>query len=144
VADLAELNPEGIVNLPEAPWNTEPEIEVVSDNGTVVFYGDGISAKDLTVRNFKKSRSDRIKLGAATKPVPIVVSVARSGSSLEIVWRSLKGETYRLQHATDLTGDLWQDVTGDVLAVGPFAAKAIPASGRSGFYRVVLPGLSPP
>ena len=138
-ADLFGLNPEGIIGLPEAPWNNEAEIAVVSDNGTTVFYGDGIPAKSLTIRNFKKSRSDRIQLGAATKPTPIIVSLDRRESSVEITWRSLRGETYRLQHSTDLAADLWRDVPGEVLAVGPFASKEITGNGRSVFYRVMLP-----
>jgi hypothetical protein len=141
-ADVSDLNPEGIVSLPETPWSDESEIEVVSDNGTSVFYGDGIPAKDLSVRNFKKSRSDRIKLGAATKPAPIIVSVALSEFSLGITWRSLNGEIYRLQRTTDLTANSWQDVPGDVLAVGPFARKEIPESERFGFFRVMVSALS--
>ncbi len=140
--DLFGLNPEGIINLPEPPWNAESLIEVVSDNGTSVFYGDGIAAKELPIRNFKKSRSDRIKLGAVTKPVPIIISIERGEFSTGITWRSLKGESYRLQYSTDLAPGSWQDIPGDVVALGPFARKAIPGTGRSGFYRVMLPGLA--
>jgi hypothetical protein len=138
---LSGLNPEGVVTLPGTPWSTESELEVITDNGTSVFYGDDIPAKNLVTRNFKKSRSDRIALGAITKPVPIIVSVAQNESLLQVTWRSLRGETYRLQYVEDLASGFWQDVPGDVPANGPFTSKGVPASGRSGFYRVIIPGL---
>jgi voltage-gated potassium channel Kch len=40
-ADLTGLSPEGIVQLPPAPWTPSSLVQLVSDNGTKVYYGDG-------------------------------------------------------------------------------------------------------
>lgn len=61
--DLSGLNPEGIVELP-ATLSSASVVQILSDLGDTVFYGDGTIAKDLPEDNWKKFRSDLITLGA--------------------------------------------------------------------------------
>lgn len=63
-ADLRGLNPEGIVALPPPPWTPDSAVNLVSDNGLAIYYGDKVPAKNLHTSAFKKSRSDWVKLGA--------------------------------------------------------------------------------
>ena len=63
LADLTGLHPEAIVELPPAPWTENSTVQLVSDCGTMEYYGDGVLAKDLHSAGFKKFRSDVVKLG---------------------------------------------------------------------------------
>jgi hypothetical protein len=138
-ADLSGLNPEGIVELPPAPWTANTVIQLLSDNGTTRYYGDDVEAKHLPVPNFKKSRSDFVTLGEVVKPAPIILSSQFGPFGATITWRSLKGETYRLQYSYTLELDSWFDVPGDVLATGPYASKTDPQGQLSEcFYRVLV------
>ena len=137
-ADLSGLNPEGIVELPPTPWTTNTPVQLVSDNGLSVYYGDDVQAKHLNIPNFKKCRSDVVTLGAVVKPAPVITSTIWSGSTLGIRWRALSGETYRVQFSRDLGQVTWTDVVGDVKATGPYADKVISLLGPQCFYRVVL------
>jgi len=58
----ASFNPEGIISIPDNLTNTS-QIQFVSDDGNSVLYNDGTAAKDLSENNFKKFRTDSIKLG---------------------------------------------------------------------------------
>lgn len=66
-ADLTSLATlgsfEGIVEVP-AGLASATTLQVLSDNGDTVFYGDGTIAKDLIEVNFKKFRSDLVVLGS--------------------------------------------------------------------------------
>ena len=137
-ADLSGLNPEGIVELPSIPWTPETGVQLLSDNGLAVYYGDGIEAKHLAIPNFKKCRSDVVTLGTVVKPAPIITSTTWSGSTLGIRWRALKGETYRIQSTKDLSQANWIDVAGDVQATGPYAYRVTSLTTPPGFYRVLL------
>jgi hypothetical protein len=138
-ADLSGLNPEGLVELPPAPWTASTAVQLVSDNGTTRYYGDQIEAKHLSVLNFKKCRSDFVPLGDVVKPEPIIVSSKVSPAGVTITWRSLKGEMYRLQYSYTLEPDDWANVAGDVSATGPYASTTDfqPGSPQC-FYRVVV------
>ena len=48
-------------------------MQLVSDNGDDIYYGDGIAAKDLAANEFKKFRSDIVTISAA--PVAAMVTV---------------------------------------------------------------------
>lgn len=136
---LLSLNPEGIVALPPGPWTASTQVEVISDCGRTVWYGDGVPAKSLTVPNFKKCRTDVITFGPVVKPAPYVISISRDESGVLVTWRSLKNETYRLQACSDLSAPAWSDLPGDVLATGPRASKLVSVNpGPHRFYRVAL------
>jgi hypothetical protein len=137
-ADLSDLNPEGIAELPPGPWTNDTQFQILSDNGTSLYYDDGIAAKSLPVVNFKKCRSDLVTLGAMVKPQPIITATTRNGTNLTIVWRALQGETYRVQSKTNLGQADWDDVAGDVPATGPYASKVVSSAGPQLFCRVML------
>ena len=65
--DFLGLNPEAIVALPPAPWTDESLIQVVSDNGRALYYGDSVIAKRQPYPEFKKFRADWIRLGAPSE-----------------------------------------------------------------------------
>ncbi|HMC28470.1 MAG TPA: hypothetical protein VKM56_11820 [Verrucomicrobiae bacterium] len=137
-ADLKGLNPEGIVELPAPPWTSSSIVQLVSDNGTKVYYGDGIEAKHLPEPNFKKCRSDFVALGDIVKPAPIITRTELSDSGVTITWRSLKGEAYRVQFSTMLEPDDWIDLVPDILATGPYSSFTDYEFLTEGFYRVLL------
>ena len=67
IADLSGIASSGsiesIVEVP-SPLDDHSVVQLVSDNGDTVFYGDGVIAKDLGQPNFKKSRADQVNLGS--------------------------------------------------------------------------------
>jgi hypothetical protein len=138
-ADLSGLNPEGIIQLPPLPWTATTEVEILSDNGRTVYYGDGVAGKQLPVRNFKKCRSDVITLGDVVTPQPYLISITPSGPNLILVWRAVPGLTYQVQYATALTAPLWTAIAGDVVAASATASKTVASDGAAQrFYRVIL------
>lgn len=52
------LNMEGVMEVRENGQLSGNQLQVISDNGSDVFYNDAIEAKDLSENNFKKFRSD--------------------------------------------------------------------------------------
>ena len=136
--DLKGLNPEGIVELPPPPWTGSSIVQLVSDNGTKDYYGDGIEAKHLPEQNFKKCRSDFVALGDILKPAPIITRTELSDLGVTITWRSLKGETYRVQFSTTLAPNDWIDLLPDVPATGPYTTFTDAQFLTEGFYRVVV------
>lgn len=138
-ADLSGLNPEGIVELPPLPWTDSTQVQILTDNGRTVYYGDDITAKLLPVRNFRKTRSDIITLGPVVTPKPYIISVQNSGADITITWRAIVGRTYRIQFNTTLPGGSWSSVSGDVTASSPIARKTFARGvGAQRFYRVQL------
>src|SRR5262249_22403134 len=71
-ADLTRLNPEGLVEVPAGAWSPTNLIQIVSDNGTKDYYGDGLEAKHLPVPQFKKFRVDTVALGNITNAPPLI------------------------------------------------------------------------
>ena len=63
-ADLTGLNPEAIVGLPAGSLAAaSTTIQILSDNGSRDWYGDGIEAKSLPEVRHRKFRSDLVALG---------------------------------------------------------------------------------
>lgn len=141
-ADLTDLNPEAIVELPTAPLQPSDQIQIISDNGRRLWYGDNIQAKFLPEPNFRKFRSDRVTLGPIVKSAPYILSNIVSQTGITVVWRSRQNDTYRLQYKPTLTAPSWTDVAGDVTATGAVSQKFHPLPpGMQRFYRVMV--LSP-
>jgi len=137
-ADLSGLNPEGIVEVPPQPWTPLSQVQVVSDQGAMVFYGDDVPAKLLPIPNFKKTRGDVLALGAITPPVPIILSVRWDSGTITIRWRALKGLKYRIQASSDPGAGTWTDLDGEVLATGPHASATISAPEPAQYYRLLV------
>jgi len=58
--DVSALEGEACVEIDHNGQIATNELQLISDNGSYVFYDDGIEAKDLTENNFEKYRSDII------------------------------------------------------------------------------------
>ena len=75
-ADLGDLTGsassiESIVELP-ADLNANGQVQFLADNGDAVYYGDDKIAKELSENNFKKFRSDIVRLGAAAAATVVI------------------------------------------------------------------------
>jgi len=138
-ASLTNLIPEAIVELPPGPWTSGSSVQIISDNGITDYYGDGLQAKFLSVREFKKFRSDRITFGPVVTPQPVIREVALVGGNCRITWYSVAGLTYRVQFKSSLSDATWTDVAGDVTATDALASKSIAISGTARFFRVIIP-----
>lgn len=138
-AGLTNLLPEAIVELPPGPWTSSSRLQLISDNGITIYYQDGIEAKVLPVREFKKFRSDWITLGPTVTPYPAIKEIRRTGGSCGVTWYSVAGLTYRVQRKNTLSETTWTDVPGDVTATDALATKSVPMTGTQGFLRIILP-----
>ncbi len=142
-ADVSQLNLEGIVEVFPGPWLPVTQFQILSDNGTNVFYADGVQAKHLQIssrpREFKKFRVDTIALGDVVTPMPVIRSLENISGVLTVQWFSVAGLTYRLQMKAALDGD-WEDVPGDVMATGATASQSLtpPGPDTQCFFRVVV------
>lgn len=138
-ADLSGLQPEGIAEIPALPWTVTTQVQLISDNGTLVLYNDGIQNKHLPVPAFKKFRSDWVALGVPVKPIPIITAAGLASDGVSITWRALQGESYRVQSNLDISTPGWIDASPNITASGPYATVGVPrtASSRT-FYRVQL------
>jgi hypothetical protein len=136
-ADLAGLLPEGIAELPSVPWDAQTQVQLITDNGTTIFYNDGLQNKHLPVDGFKKFRSDWVALGAIVDPIPVITAVQANGTNVSLTWRALKGLAYQVQTNSGLGGTQWSDSGDPFLAGGPFVTAIVPApSPGAAFYRV--------
>jgi hypothetical protein len=136
-ADLTDMNPEAIVELPPAPFSPADQIQIISDNGRRLWYNDGIQGKFLPEPNFKKFRSDRVTLGAVVKSAPYIISNVVSEAGVTLTWRSRVNDTYRVQYKSALNMT-WVDVPGDTTAISTITARfhALPPDAQR-FYRVI-------
>jgi hypothetical protein len=138
-ANLSGLQPEAIPEVPPGPWTPQTLLQLISDNGTTLLYGDGIQNKHLLEPAFKKFRSDWVTLGAIVKPMPIITRFTANATAIGITWRALQGETYRIQYALTLETNSWADVSADIVAGEKWVTRSLARpSGGQGFYRVRL------
>ena len=137
-ADLTGLNVEGIVGVPSGVWTTNTSFQLISDNGTSVYYGDGTEAKHLRVREFKKFRADTVKLGAIVSAAPALRAIRLNADTAELVWLAERGARYRVQCKHSLAQAEWTDLGEVVIADGPLATQTVSAPNPQCFYRVVV------
>lgn len=64
-ADLTSLNPEGIVSFP-SPFYNGSTVELISDDGTQIWYNDAIENKDLANQRNKKFRTVKVATTGGT------------------------------------------------------------------------------
>jgi hypothetical protein len=69
--NILPLNVECVVELNESGSPSGNKLQVISDDGSSVWYNDGLQDKDLTQLNFKKYRSDIITGPASVLPVTL-------------------------------------------------------------------------
>ena len=137
-ADLTGLNVEGIVGVPSGVWTTNTAFQLISDNGVAEYYGDGVQAKHLDVREFKKFRADTVRLGAVVSAAPLLRAIRLNADAAQLLWLAEPGRRYRVQCKNSLAQQEWADLSGEVTADGPLASKTVPAANPQCFYRVVL------
>ncbi len=139
-ADLTGMNPEGIAGVPSGVWTPHTPIQLLSDNGTAVYYGDDVQAKHLPIREFKKFRVDTVALGGIVPNTPTLRALRLdTAGDATVTWLSQPGTTYRVQCNTTLDPASWRALSGDVMASGPTASKTFsPATGPQCFYRVIV------
>ncbi len=65
------INGEAVVEITENNVMANNKLQIISDNGSYVYYNDGAQAKDLTQNNFKKFRSDIFSTANNVLPVAI-------------------------------------------------------------------------
>ncbi|HUR46602.1 MAG TPA: hypothetical protein VMZ27_12055, partial [Candidatus Saccharimonadales bacterium] len=70
---------------------------------------------------------------------PQLSAATVSGGTVQLSWSAVPGQTYRVQYKSNLNQLVWQNLSGDILASGPAAAKSdTTASGAQRFYRIIL------
>ena len=112
--NVTGLNPEGVLPIYQAGGALNySKLQIISDNGSVVFYNDGTEAKDLANGNFKKFRSDFI---TSTTPLPIVFEdfQATMGSNGQVLltWKNaVNSHTDRFVPERSLDGKTFEAVT---------------------------------
>jgi len=137
-ADLTGLNVEGIVGVPSGIWTTNTQFQLLSDNGTSIYYGDDKEAKHLRVREFKKFRVDTLRLGAIASAALLLRAVRLNADAVRLTWVAEPGARYRVQCKASLGQSEWTELGGEVTADGPLASKVVPAASSQCFYRVVV------
>jgi hypothetical protein len=122
------------------PWTSNSPVHLVSDNGAFDFYNDGMQAKHLPIREFKKFRIDTVPLGAVVPAAPVLRAVRVDSGVATMEWLAETGVAYRLQCKSRMEQATWTDAPGDVIvAGGPVASASLPLeAGSQCFFRVVV------
>ena len=137
--NLKGMNPEGIVEVPPPPWTADTQVQLISDDGTTIYYNDGIEAKHLSYAGFKKFRSDWVALGDVVTSRPACYTFAVANNTATLSWCSVANLIYRVQWKTRLEDANWTDLPGDVVGIGPLTVKVFPlGAGAQRFFRVIV------
>jgi hypothetical protein len=86
--NLSDLNPEAVMEVHTSGTLAADRLQVISDNGSTVYYNDGVEAKDLSQNNYKKFRSDLLISGTGSVlPLQLVnFTVERNNNSSLLNW----------------------------------------------------------
>jgi uncharacterized delta-60 repeat protein len=69
---------------------------------------------------------------------PVLKSLVRNGTGVDVTWRAISNRTYRVQFNSDLSAGGWVDIPGEVVPADGTATKRDMASDvRERFYRVL-------
>ncbi|MBC7865316.1 MAG: T9SS type A sorting domain-containing protein [Bacteroidia bacterium] len=140
-ADLTSLNPEGIVSFP-SPFYNGSTVELMSDDGTQIWYGDGIENKLLPDMENKKFRTVKVvTTGGTLQPCvnPVLTSVTASqptictgdSSALNIIGNLNGATTWKIY--TDSCGGTSVDSTaGASVMVSPSVTTTYYIRGEGG------------
>ncbi len=107
--NVTGLNPEGVMEVYSGGTLQADRLQVLSDNGDNVYYGDGIAAKDLSQNNFKKFRSDVLVSGAGA-PLPVVLksfTVQKEANGALLQWECGQvalSQNFIIERSTNGTG----------------------------------------
>ncbi|MCX6924827.1 MAG: hypothetical protein NT154_16690, partial [Verrucomicrobia bacterium] len=115
----------GTFSLPEAPANAQYLVLVLN------LGADAINPATVDYLQFPLDTALR----------PTVESIDSTDTSVTLIWSTLPGRTYRVQHADVLSGTMtpeWVDEPGDVYTEGYNVSKQVPIGDAQRFYRVIL------
>ncbi len=74
-----------------------------------------------------------------TAPPPVVLWLLDFNSAEVILaWSAATNATYHVQFETDLNGNNWQDLAGEVTAVSDTASKTDTKTSTNRFYRIMV------
>lgn len=87
--DLTGLNAEGVLPVNEAGQLSLNKLQIISDNGDMVYYNDGIAAKDLAEDNFRKFSSDIVVSGSIVLPLELeYFTAAKQNTNVVLNWKT--------------------------------------------------------
>ena len=138
LADLSGLMPEGIVELPDDPWNENSVIQLISDDGAVAWYGDGVLAKNLA-EPLTKFRSIRVALGPVVPQIKSPSYLSSTNFSFTVMGRN--GSEYIIESSDDdlaswITRGTVQTSSGSgAMGSARWSDRALVPSGKARFYR---------
>lgn len=134
---LTGLNPESIVEVPVGLNSLSSlaavQVQLVSDNGDDIYYGDGVAAKDLANNEFKKFRSDMVTVQAV---VPTAANVSVAGRVGDAEGFAIRNVLVSVTNAT--TGTI---KTARTNSFGFFMVSGLPA-GNTYIFEVRAKGYS--
>jgi len=92
---------------------------------------------DNEIYVISKSDASIRKMTAALGP-PTITAIAPSGGNVTLDFHSFPGRNYRVQYKNDLGDPSWNDLPGDVNALGFSASKTTTITGEMRFFQVRL------
>jgi len=123
-SNLTGLNPESIVEVPVGLNSLTSlaavQVQLLSDNGDDVYYGDGTIAKDLPNNELKKFRSDIVTVSA----VPTAANVSVSGRVSDAEGFGIRNALVIVTHTSNGTVQ-----TARTNSFGNFTVSGLPAGG---------------
>jgi Tol biopolymer transport system component len=106
---------------------------IFSANGKILFFES--SASDLVDQTFNFNPNIFAYGTYVMPPFPVVIAFDTQGPLLS--WPTVPGKTYQVQSKSALNDPLWQDLSGDIIFVGPTEYfRDISPSPVLRFYRV--------
>lgn len=86
--DISTINAEACAEITEAGQMQNNKLQIITDNGSTEFYGDGTEAKDLSENNYKKFRSDIIAASTNVLPLKLDYFIAdRMNNNIHLKWK---------------------------------------------------------
>ncbi|MCP9751606.1 T9SS type A sorting domain-containing protein [Ferruginibacter sp. HRS2-29] len=112
---ITGMSPESFLQVNTGGIISNNKLQMISDNGTVVYYNDGIAAKDLANNNFKKFRSDVVTSVGA--PLPITYNLfdlrVQQWSNVLLTWNvSLSAGIHRFEVQRANAGGSYSTIAG--------------------------------
>lgn len=86
--DLTGLNAEAVLPINEGGNLSLNKLQIISDNGDMVYYNDGTAAKDLPDDNFRKFSSDVVVSASIVLPLELEYFTAtKRGTDVVLNWK---------------------------------------------------------
>lgn len=140
--DISALNAEGAMQINAAGVLMEDRLQVISDNGDNILYGDGIAAKDLSQDNFRKFSSN-IVVATVGSPLPITFeyfTANKQNRSVVLNWKAAqmdgveKFEILRSLNGSDFTSIGFVPASANQMLYS-YTDNAVTTSGKV-YYRL--------